>query len=103
MPNNVKKWVKPGFLAANAAYEKQREKTINKNKQRLKALGLKHIPASFNDSLHQKCANTKRKKNLGGTHSDDDYIPSEGEADCDDESVDSLEREVLKKCLLHGL
>mgnify|MGYP000865294708 CR=1 FL=1 len=103
MPNNVKKWVKPGFLAANAAYEKQREKTINKNKQRLKALGLKHIPASFNDSLHQKCANMKRKKNLGGTHSDDDYIPSEGEADCDEESVDSLERVVLKKCLFHGL
>ena len=84
MPNNVKKWVKPGFLAANVAYEKQREKTINENKQRVKALRLKHISASFNVSLHQKCTNKKGKKKMRDRHSDDDYIPSDAEADYDD-------------------
>ena len=95
MPKDVKKWVQPGFLAVNLAYEKQREKNINENKQRLEALGLTRFSASFNGPGHSKCKNKKGKTILGDTHSDDNYIPSDSG---DDESFDSLEHEVLYVC-----
>lgn len=95
----MKKWVKPGFLAKSVAYERQKEQTINENKQRLVALRLKHYSTSFYGSAQSKSTSKKGKK-IVDTHSDDDYTPSDDEDESDDES---LVHEVLYWCMLYSL
>ena len=93
MPKDLRKWLKPGSLAAKVSYEKQRENTIRKNKQRLDALGLKQVATSLNGSGNSISTIKKGKKPVDRA-SDDEYTPSNNGDDDDDESYNSLEPEV---------
>ena len=57
---------------------------------------MKHFAASFNGPGHTNCTNKKGKTNLGDTHSDDEYIPSDG-------GDDSSEHEALYAYFLYRL
>ena len=96
MPKDGKKYVKPGYLAGNTAYERLREKNISANNEILKALGCKQLASHFG-SARPKCTNRKGKKSIDIEY-DEDYTPSGGEGDGDDDgdddSSDSLVHEV---------
>ncbi|XXG48346.1 hypothetical protein AAC387_Pa02g2823 [Persea americana] len=75
-------------------YEKQRTKTINRNRERMNALGLKNITTSLKAAVqHQKL---RKEKQIAIEENDDDYQPSEGEDGSHTESNDSFEHELLE-------
>ena len=61
---------------------------IRQNQERIDALGLKHISTSLKDSAQSNC--TKGKRSRASVMLDDDYVPSIGDDDNDDESSNSL-------------
>ena len=103
MPKRGKNYVKPGFLAANTAYEKQRANRIDENNEKLNALGLKKLATSLIGSSEGKSKN-KTRKNVRYIEYHDSYIPSDSEDDDDDDySYDHLEDEVFYICLHYSL
>ena len=52
-------------------YEKQRTKTINRNRERMNALGLKSITTSLKAAVQQK--KLRKEKQIAIEENDDDY------------------------------
>lgn len=75
-------------------YEKQRTKTINRNRERMNALGLKNIESALKAAVQHK--KLRKEKQIAIEENDDDYQPSEGEDGSHTESNDSFEHEVLR-------
>ena len=66
---------------------------MRQNQERIDTLGLKHISTSLKDSAQSNCAKGKRSR--ASVVVDDDYVPSIGDDDNDDESSNSLVHRVL--------
>ena len=65
-------------------YEMARLDRMKQNQEIIDALGLKHISTSLKDSAKSNCAKGKRSR--ARVVVDDDYVPSIGDDDNDDES-----------------
>ena len=61
---------------------------MRQNQERIDSLGLNHISTSLKDSAQSNC--TKGKRSRASIMVDDDYVPSIGDDDNDDESSNSL-------------
>ena len=61
---------------------------MRQNEERIDSLGLNHISSSLKDSAQSNC--TKGKRSRVSIMVDDDYVPSIGDDDNDDESSNSL-------------
>nr|GMC82823.1 centrin-2-like isoform X1 [Ipomoea batatas] len=91
-------------------YEKQRLKRIEENRARMEALGLGKMTASLMGSIskaHKKVADKKGKKKVGAhAEEDDEYKPSEGEEDENDNGGDGFSKSVSNKyspwCLIQS-
>ncbi|XP_028100620.1 uncharacterized protein LOC114299982 [Camellia sinensis] len=75
-------------------YEKQRMKNINKNRERMNALGVKNITTCLKATIQHK--KLRKEKQIPIEENDDDYRPSEAEDGSDTESYDSFEHELLE-------
>ena len=70
------------------SYEMARLDRMRQNQEKIDALGLKHISTFLKDFAQSNCA--KRKRSRVSVVVDDDYVPSIGDDDNDDESSNSL-------------
>ncbi|XP_028076940.1 uncharacterized protein LOC114278989 [Camellia sinensis] len=75
-------------------YEKQRMKNINKNRERMNALGVKNIATCLKATVQHK--KLRKEKQIPIEENDDDYQPSEAEDGSDTETYDSFEHELLE-------
>ncbi|CAL5363808.1 unnamed protein product [Camellia sinensis] len=75
-------------------YEKQRMKNINKNRERMNALGVKNITTCLKATVQHK--KLRKEKQIPIEENDDDYRPSEAEDGSDTETYDSFEHELLE-------
>ncbi|XP_028121132.1 uncharacterized protein LOC114318438 [Camellia sinensis] len=75
-------------------YEKQRMKNINKNRERMNALGVKNITTCLKATVQHK--KLRKEKRIPIEENDDDYRPSEAEDGSDTETYDSFEHELLE-------
>ncbi|XP_028069302.1 uncharacterized protein LOC114271857 isoform X3 [Camellia sinensis] len=75
-------------------YEKQRMKTINENRERMNALGVKNITTCLKATVQHK--KLRKEKQIPIEENDDDYRPSEAEDGSDTETYDSFEHELLE-------
>ncbi|CAL5411053.1 unnamed protein product [Camellia sinensis] len=87
MSRNGKSFLKPGGLVQKMTkYEKDRKKTIQKNKIRFDALGIKSLKNSMFGSIEKDNSESCRvgKRKVGETDNDEDYQPLD-----DDEGLSS--------------
>ncbi|CAL5375465.1 unnamed protein product [Camellia sinensis] len=75
-------------------YEKQRMKNINKNRERMNALGVKNITTCLKATVQHK--KLRKEKQIPIEGNDDDYRPSEANDGSDIETYDSFEHELLE-------
>ncbi|KAL6972404.1 hypothetical protein U1Q18_046908 [Sarracenia purpurea var. burkii] len=82
MPKDRKVFVKPRSLTEKrTTYEKQRQKTIERNAAKLDSLGLKNIARSlFGSNQIAQSANSKKGRfNIDCSDDDDEYQPHDRE------------------------
>ncbi|CAL5441710.1 unnamed protein product [Camellia sinensis] len=82
MSRNGKSFLKPGGLVQKMTkYEKDRKKTIQKNKIRFDALGIKSLKNSMFGSIEKDNSESCRvgKRKVGETDNDEDYQPLDDE------------------------
>ena len=94
MDTTKKQLTKPSTATKKVTnYEKQRMKNINKNRERMNALGVKNITTCLKAAVQHK--KLRKEKQIPIEENDDDYRLSEAEDGNDTESYDSFEHEVL--------
>ncbi|KAG5553311.1 hypothetical protein RHGRI_011245 [Rhododendron griersonianum] len=95
MANGKRNFIKPCSLATlkKTKYEMARDERMKENNARLKAAGIDCILADLRGSSLPNCTNEERRGTRNGVD-DPDYMPPSIEDANDDESLDSLEREV---------
>ncbi|CAL5394347.1 unnamed protein product [Camellia sinensis] len=94
MDTTKKQLTKPSTATKKVTnYEKQRMKNINKNRERMNALGVKNITTCLKATVQHK--KLRKGKQIPIEENDDDYRPSEAEDGSDTETYDSFEHEVL--------
>ncbi|CAL5382264.1 unnamed protein product [Camellia sinensis] len=75
-------------------YEKQRMKTIHKNRERMNALGVKNITTCLKAVVQHK--KLRKEKQIPIDENNDDYRPSEAKDGSDTQFYDSFEYELLE-------